>query len=313
MYPIIRLSKRLKPLSIEEIGTKPKFWFRATKATSSVFASHNKLLFKSDSRGTGEDWAEKISCELCSLLGLPHVQYELAYDDKTKRPGVICPTCAPGAITLFLGNELLVIFDPSYPITDRKYRVKSHTVTAVAEVIAAVLPPEMVWMGNAPDGLTTSLDVFVGYIMLDAWIANQDRHHENWGVLLHGNRFFLAPTFDHGAALARNITDEERRERLMTKDRGRCIAAYARKARSALYSDASQERTLTTYDAWRLFSSFADNGSYLWQERLAAIDENDIWRILERIPPERLSEIGREFTFNLLRENRSRILDGDDR
>ena len=45
---------------------------------------------------------------------------------------------------------------------------------------------------------------FVGYVLLDAWIANQDRHHENWGALRHGDELRLAPTFDHGASLVNN-------------------------------------------------------------------------------------------------------------
>jgi hypothetical protein len=31
-----------------------------------------------------------------------------------------------------------------------------------------------------PDGITTAIDTFVGYLLLDAWIGNGDRHHENW-------------------------------------------------------------------------------------------------------------------------------------
>lgn len=36
------------------------------------------MLFKAEDRGTGEDWAEVVACHLCALLGLPHVEYELA-------------------------------------------------------------------------------------------------------------------------------------------------------------------------------------------------------------------------------------------
>ena len=52
----------------------------------------------------------------------------------------------------------------------------------------------------------TASDVFVGFILLDAWFANQDRHHENWGAL-RDDVLRLAPTFDHGASLARFIAE----------------------------------------------------------------------------------------------------------
>ena len=29
-----------------------------------------------------------------------------------------------------------------------------------------------------------AVDVFVGYLMFDAWIANTDRHHENWALVV---------------------------------------------------------------------------------------------------------------------------------
>ena len=46
---------------LEQLGTKPKFWF--TLGTQ-------RTMFKADDRGTGEDWAEVIAAEICVLLGL---------------------------------------------------------------------------------------------------------------------------------------------------------------------------------------------------------------------------------------------------
>ena len=35
-----------------------------------------------------------------------------------------------------------------------------------------------------PDcGVLTAPEVFAGYLVLDAWVANQDRHDQNWAVL----------------------------------------------------------------------------------------------------------------------------------
>jgi hypothetical protein len=65
--------------ALEPLGTKRKFWF--TDATG------RRLLFKAEERGTGEDWAEKLGCELARLLGLPHVHYELAFDTAARTPG----------------------------------------------------------------------------------------------------------------------------------------------------------------------------------------------------------------------------------
>ena len=85
MFPVIRVDSRQDEL-LEQLGTKRKFWYRDANGVLT--------LFKAEERGTGEDWAEKVACELCELLGLPHVQYELAHDEPANVPGVVCATCA---------------------------------------------------------------------------------------------------------------------------------------------------------------------------------------------------------------------------
>ena len=161
--------------AVEQLGTKRKFWFSD---------NNRRKLFKAEDRGTGEDWAEKLACELCQRIGLPHVHYELAveYDgDKYLQPGVVCPHCAPSPESLVLGNQLLLALDPAYPGSDRrKYEIRAYTVDAVVQCVQNLAAPSWNWICIVPTGISTALDVFVGYVMLDAWIANQDRHHENW-------------------------------------------------------------------------------------------------------------------------------------
>ena len=63
----IHVIDRARSTQFEQLGTKPKFWFDG-----------GACLFKGDVRGTGADWAEVVAAHLCSLLGLPHVEYHLA-------------------------------------------------------------------------------------------------------------------------------------------------------------------------------------------------------------------------------------------
>ncbi|HKQ49911.1 MAG TPA: phosphatidylinositol kinase [Phycisphaerae bacterium] len=299
MFPVVRVNSRLA-LSLESLGTKRKFWFRN---------GERRVLFKAEERGTGEDWAEKIACELCTQIGLPHIHYELAVESDGEKPGVVCETCAPPPTALVLGNQLLLALDPEYPALDaRKFKVRAHTVDAVAEALAHLKPPPPPWTTGMPEGIATALDVFTGYVMLDAWVANQDRHHENWGVLLIGDVLYLAPTFDHGAAMARNLKDEERHERLITKDMGRQVGPFVRRARSAFYADAAVTRPMTTVEAWRGFAAKAPAAATLWLARLASIDQSIIRRLLAEVPPNRMSKVCRDFTASLLVENQRRLL-----
>ena len=251
---------RSRSQSVEPLGSKPKFWFRD---------GERRLLFKAEDRGTGEDWAEVVACHLCELVGLPHVEYELAaeYDgEQFIRPGVVCENMARKPVALVLGNQLLLAVDPQYPQAQR-FKVRQHTVEAVSDIVAQLATPPEDWMRDVPAGIGSALDVFAGYVMLDAWIANVDRHHENWAALSDGNESRLAPTFDHGAALARNLLDSQREDHLTTKDQNRTVAAFAGRGRSAFYGSPEDARPLELREAFRAFAQEAPNAAHVWLNR----------------------------------------------
>jgi hypothetical protein len=301
MYPIVQVDSS-RAVELEPLGTKRKFWYTD---------GSRRVLFKAEERGTGEDWAEKLACELCTLLGLPHVHYELALDTHSQHPGVVCESCATGYTGLALGNQLLLERDSFYPANEgQRYRVCQHTVEAVIAVLATVSLPPMPWAIHLPLGVLSALDVFAGYVMLDAWIANQDRHHENWGALRQGLEVFLAPSFDHGASLARNLSDAERQERLETRDTGRQVPSFARRARSAFFGGPSEKRPMTTLEAWHAFAARAPRANAAWLDRLRQVSESAIREIVRNVPPQRMSGICQEFTVRLLVENQARILTG---
>ena len=99
------------PEKFEDMGTKPKFWYRD--------AQGKYRLYKEIRVGTGEDWSEKIACELCKLLESPHVHYDLATWKGTK--GVISQHFCEND-RLVHGNLLLASFISEYP-NQQRYRV----------------------------------------------------------------------------------------------------------------------------------------------------------------------------------------------
>jgi len=161
-------------------------------------------------------------------------------------------------------------------------------------------------MVNAPPGIATALDIFVGYVLLDAWIANQDRHHENWGAL-RDDELRLAPTFDHAASLARNITDQERKERMTTKDKSRTVAGIDAKARSAFHAEATAPKPLGTVEAFATFTHYAAPAARIWLSCLATVGQSAVQRILREVPDKRMTSIAKEFTLKLLMVNQARL------
>lgn len=164
---------------------------------------------------------------------------------------------------------MLLAMDPRYP-DKQQFKVRQHTVDAVANAVSIFRPPLPKWSTNLPSDVLSALDVFVGYVMLDAWIANQDRHHENWGAIVSrespnaGPFLSLAPTFDHAAGLARNLSDRDRQERLSTRDRNHNIGAFAERGRSRFYNLESDERPLSTLHAFQDFAKQSQKAGAAW-------------------------------------------------
>ncbi len=144
--------------------------------------------------------------------------------------------------------------------------------------------------------------------MLDAWAANQDRHHQNWGAIREGNALRLAPTYDHGSSLARNLTDVERIDRLETRDSGRSVTRFAERARSGFYLTPTDQRTMGTLDAFTAFAAVAPTAAGVWRGQLARLDWGAVEQVVARVPAERMSDVTRRFTLELLRVNRNRLL-----
>ncbi len=300
-FPVVEVDHD-SAYDVEQLGTKRKFWFRRFEDDSV------RWLFKAEERSTGEDWAEKIACELCELLDIPHVHYELAIETASGTPGVVCPNVAAPTLTLILGNQLLFERDPAYPAKDEnKYGVRQHAVGVVVEAVQRLQLPPSEYCGNLPAGIDSALGVFVGYVMLDALIANQDRHHQNWGAL-RSDRTMLAPTFDHGAALARNEPEAKRERRLHGPDPKYNVNNFAEKAASSFYGSENAERPLGTLAAFSQFAKSSPKSAEIWLNRLKVLNRETISLIVDRIPESRMSSLTREFTIQLIEANLTRLL-----
>jgi hypothetical protein len=158
------------------------------------------------------------------------------------------------------------------------------------------------------------LDFFIGYLMFDAWIGNQDRHDQNWGVLrMNDGNLFLAPSFDHGSSMARNEPDERRLLRLTTKDMPRHISSFVKTARSGFFPStaAPNASPLYTLEAFVQISTQNRPAAEEWRQRLDGITQDTVRTIINNVPAAWMSQPARDFTAELLRLNRERILNAN--
>ncbi len=304
-YDLVELSPVANDL--EQLGTKEKFWFFYADDTETL------QLFKYSRAGTGEHWSEKCAAEFCRLLDIPHANYDLAKFNG--RFGIVTENIIPIGFRMVMGNEVLHSSTSDYPRPllpgEKPVRVREHTIIRVLGLLdkESIKPP--IFDINI-DGLNAA-DVFCGYLMLDALISNQDRHHENWAIMLNNEtgEQFLCPTYDHAASLGREMLDYERNERLTTKDINRQIPSFVRKARSELFKVKTDRKPLLTVDAFKHAVEGRDGARNHWLGKLSALSEESIAEVFNQVPSLCISDCARRFATLMVIENRKRLLQND--
>jgi hypothetical protein len=159
-----------------------------------------------------------------------------------------------------------------------------------------------------PGSSAAVFDVWAGYLVFDAWIANADRHHENWGVLVDrrdGSRR-LAPSFDHGSSLGFN----EPPSGMATKVHdARALERWCDRGRSGHFAGRPD---LVDVAAAALELAGRDGWSH-WMARLRRLRREEWTAVIGRVPAARMSEDARTFVGRVLDINRRRLLDVCDR
>jgi len=98
-FPIYKLLTSLEEQP-ETLGSKEKFWISPTAGQNLPEEPH---LFKIGRPNTGENWSEKVCCELAILAGLPCASYEFAETEGGTK-GVLSRRFIDKASRLILGN-----------------------------------------------------------------------------------------------------------------------------------------------------------------------------------------------------------------
>lgn len=282
----------------EQLGTKAKHWV--------IDANDEKFLFKKGRANTGENWAEVVACEIASRLSLPHAEYHLAVE--RGEAGVLTNTFVPPDGRLIHGNELIPRISTKPEERRKRSSMRKHSLPAVQAITERLPNMPMDW--DPIPGITCANEVFCGYLLLDALIANQDRHYENWGyVLAQDTSIYLAPTFDHASSLGRNETEENMKDRLETKDKGRSIERYVEKARSAMYASQAAKQPLLTLDAFLSWGENTPAAALAWLRALSSIHDDEFRDIMETVPSELITDTAIEFTTKMLTLNKQRLLE----
>ncbi len=277
---------------VEQLGSKPKFWFK--------YQGENWLL-KVARENTGEDWAEKVASEIANELGLQTHHAELA-NWEGKRACAVRSFLSSQQSVLVHGNELLGGSIPDYDREKERHQ-SEHTFDNIVTVLEKLFVEDRVRSAAALR--------MVGYLVFDALVGNTDRHHQNWGVVLERRQMpgkevaliQLAPTFDHASSLGRELTDEARQRYL----REGTVERYIWKGEGGIFENADARHGMSPMAlAWKLAQRFPDFFKP-WQVRVANLSEETFRSLLERVPPQLISEDGRRFALAFLQASRKLI------
>lgn len=280
---------------VEPTGLDPKVWLIKPQADW-------PWLFKPVPVGpniSGEDWAEVIAADLAGLMGIPHSDAELAF--RGEQRGCIVRKFMEKDWELQHGSSLLseVVpdFDPKDP--DRS----GHSLENIERVLGPLAPPG----GSEIPPDFSAFEIFAGYLVFDALIANQDRHSNNWGVLRPppgSGSDRLAPSFDHGSSLGFNVRESERVTRLSdgsVSDWAR--RGWARQLERARGAPRVPLRELANEALARAGVAAQRH----WRQRVEAVDAQAVDATVSSVPE--LSEATANFAIQVILANRELILD----
>jgi hypothetical protein len=251
----------------------------------------------------GEDWAEKSAAHLADLIGIPCARIELARRG-TSRGSISLDLC-PKLFELQEGRILLEGHPGYVHQPGRRGGHPGHSLENILTVLDGALPPPG-WVGFPG---ATAFDVFAGYVMLDAWIANTDRHDHNWAVLRHATQagpMRLSGSYDHASCLGFNVPDAKRTWRLAEPRR---IGQWCERGKASCFEHAQGLPVPTLVDIAKKALVLASPAAREhWLSKLAQVSDEDARRIVTRNPG--MSDPARTFALSVLDVNRRRVLDG---
>jgi len=299
-------------LSVEQSGSSISTWLLDPDGETRWL--HKDTTIPDNGVEQGEDWSEVVSTQVAHVLGLPCAETRLCVRDgrrgslsRNVRPngfdlneGVVALERCVDVVDYFPHTEGVPGLDPSRPAVRRP----GHSLANIRTALRGVMPPAIF---DGPEGLS-GFDIFAGYLLLDALIANPDRHEQNWAVLtpqLTSDFEQLAPTYDHAGSLGYNLRDE-RRECLL-KDPS-ALERWVRRGTAHRFEHEPPAPSLVDHATSALAMASAEAQRH-WTERLKDADVSQVSEALEEQAVPEMSVAASRFAVSILRLNKGRLQD----
>ncbi len=296
---------------VEQVGSTRNVWLEEPGA--GLRWLHKDTIIPVNEVEQGEDWSEVVSTQVAHLLGVPCATTRLC--TREGRRGSLSLSVVPKGQSLWEGRVVLEAaqapgyfshiegepgVDPDRPDVKRP----GHSLTNILDTLQDVAAPP----GFEGPKELNGYDVFAGYMILDALIANRDRHEQNWAVLapaLLSEAVRLAPSYDHASSLGYNLTDS-RRERCVAESSR--LEDWAGKGTAYRFEHSGKPPTLVSHAA-QAVDLCTPEGANWWRERLADCRLDFVQEALRDRAIAEMSDVAAKFAHELLDLNLRRLRD----
>lgn len=185
-------------------GTRNKVVVENTKDEKSYFFKTS--LNKKEKNYTYEFWSEVIASEVGQLLGFNVLQYDVAVNKQTL--GCLSKSMIDlsNEEQLIEGYKWLKQYQPSYDVENRK----AYTFQLIEATLRNLFNDRKF------------INDIISTLIFDCIIGNEDRHQENWGIIVSTHRigddikksYAFAPIYDSGSSLGRELREEKIKQML---------------------------------------------------------------------------------------------------
>lgn len=243
------------------------------------------LKYQRDSR-CSEACSEKIAYEIAKSIGYNCARIELAYDEK----GELC------VLNYFFLREGEKHDDIAPYLMDVKKEGQTRKDFYTYENIKSVL--------MRMDKSKSLYRSFVKIMIFDALIGEQDRHEENWGIIVNDLGTFMSPLYDNGDSLLRDFYNAEFGNKFYNKEKD--FNKYICKSLTQIYDENKKK-----YRHFDLIQKLCDDDKQFVKKEIANIrlklPDKRIRDIVMAIPCDCMSNIQKEYIIKYVIE-RKRIL-----
>lgn len=181
---------------------------------------------------TYEFWSEVIASEIGTYLGFDVLHYDVALCGG--KLGCLSKSMVdPKSSQLFEGYKWLSLHSSDYDVEDKG----AYTFQLIEQTLLSKFPK------------TDFVDKLISTIIFDSIIGNEDRHQENWGIIVSQRIFQVqrrfrkpevvrqvmceySPIYDSGSSLGRELLEEKVNR--MLKDSNE-LEAYIRRGKSEIH------------------------------------------------------------------------------